>query len=174
MNNSVNQIPKDLVPIGKIIKAHGLFGEIKAFLYNNDSKSLQPKIKIWLNNNNKFVTQEIEYIKNNQFIKFLNINNRNKAELLNGKKIYLSRDEFPILKDNQYYLNDIIGFDIKDEDGCIYGTVLDVIQFPTNNSILFSYNDNEIIIPIIDDFIELFDFENNILIIRNFMGFIVK
>ena len=174
MNNFLNLTPEDLVPIGKIVKAHGLLGEIKAFLYNNHSESLKPKIKIWLSNDNKFINYEIEYIKNNKFIKFLNINDRNNAEQLNGKKIYLSRNAFPVLKNSQYYLNDIIGFNIKDENDCLYGTVLDVIQLPTNNSILFNYNDKEVIIPIIDDFVALFDVENDVVIIKNFKEFFIK
>ena len=49
--NSKKIVPNDLVPIGKILKAHGLLGEVKAFLYNVDSDSLKPAIDIWLNIN---------------------------------------------------------------------------------------------------------------------------
>ncbi len=37
----------------------------------------------------------------------------------------------------------------------------------TNNSLLISYDNREIMIPIIDDFIKLFDYENEIIIIKN-------
>ena len=177
MNSNFYQVPKDLVPIGKIVRAHGLIGQIKVFLYNNNSKSLESKVKIWLKIKDQFNFFEIENIKNidnGRLIKFATINNRNEAELLNGKLIYLSRDIFPNLNDKQYYLNDIIGFDIVDEKNMNYGKVLDVIQLPTNNSILFNFKEKEIFIPIIDDFIELFDFENKILIIKNFEGFFIK
>ena len=173
MNNNIDQNPEDLIPIGKIVKAHGLSGEVKVFLYNNDSESLKPDIKICLRINKKFIFFEIENVKNNN-IKLVNVNDRNNAELFNGKIIYLSRKLFPDLKNEQYYLSDIIGFNINDKKGNSYGQVLDVIQLPTNNSILFNYNDKEIIIPIIDDFIELFDFENSILIIKNFEEFFIK
>ena len=75
--NSKKIVPNDLVPIGKILKAHGLFGEVKAFLYNVDSDSLKPEINIWLNIKNEFIIFEIENIKNNnknKLIKFKNIN----------------------------------------------------------------------------------------------------
>ena len=42
-------------------------------------------------------------------IKFKNVNDRDNAELLNGKKIHLSRKKFPLLKKNDFYLTDIIG-----------------------------------------------------------------
>ena len=34
------------------------------------------------------------------------------SEILNGKLIYLSRSKFPKLEDNQFYLSDLIGFEI--------------------------------------------------------------
>ena len=37
--NSDKIVPSDLVSIGKILKAHGLLGEVKVFLYNIDSES---------------------------------------------------------------------------------------------------------------------------------------
>ena len=175
--NSKKIVPNDLVPIGKILKAHGLLGEVKAFLYNVDSDSLKPEINIWLNIKNEFIIFEIENIKDNnknKLIKFKNINDRVDAELLNGKKIHLSRSFFPMLKEDDFYLTDIVGFNVNDSNGKNYGFVLDIIKLPTNDSILFNYNNEEIIIPIIDDFIELFDFENKILIIKNFEGFLTK
>ena len=172
--NSDKIVPSDLIPIGKILKAHGLLGEVKVFLYNIDSKSLKPEIDVWLKMKNKFIVFEIENIKNNKLIKFKNVNDRDNAELLNGKKIYLSRKNFPLLKENDFYLTDIIGFDVNDSSGKKYGFVLDIIKLPTNDSILFNYNNEDIIIPIIDDFIELFDFKNKILIIKNFEGFLTK
>ena len=173
MNNN-KIVPNDLIPVGKILKAHGLLGEVKVFLYNIDSESLKPEIDIWLKIKNEFIVFEIESIKNNKFIKFKNVNDRVDAELLNGKKIHLSRKNFPLLKGNNFYLTDVIGFDINDSNGKKYGFVLDIIKLPTNDSILFSYNNKDIMIPIIDDFIELFDFKNRTLIIKNFEGFLSK
>ena len=51
---SNNKFPKDLIPLGKILKPKGLKGELKAFLYNEESEILIPGIKIWLDNNNSF------------------------------------------------------------------------------------------------------------------------
>ena len=66
-----------------------------------------------------------------------------------------------------YYLIDLIGFLIKDELNTSYGEVIDIINLPSNDSLLINYNNKEILIPIIDDFVELFDYENEIIIIKN-------
>ena len=170
--NKFHKVPSDLISIGKISKAHGLAGEVKVFLYNGNSESLNSDVEVWLDINNEFKNFKISYIKNNKFIKFKNVNDRNQSEILNGKLIYLSRSKFPKLEDNQFYLSDLIGFEIKDLKDVSYGIVLDVIQLPTNDSILFEYENKEVFIPIIDDFVKLFDFENKTIFIKNHENFI--
>ena len=170
--NKFYKVPNDLISIGKISKAHGLAGEVKVFLYNGNSESLNSDVEVWLDINNEFKNFKISYIKNNKFIKFENVNDRNQSEILNGKLIYLSRSKFPELEDNQFYLSDLIGFEIKDLKDVSYGIVLDVIQLPTNDSILFEYENKEVFIPIIDDFVKLFDFENKTIFIKNHENFI--
>jgi len=169
-NNKIIQ-PEDLVALGIILKPYSLSGELKVFLYNNESITLKSKINVWLKVKNKFNYFNIDYIKNHnryKIIKFNDIDNRSKAQLLVNTTIYLSRKKFPLLEDNSnFYLSDIIGFKVKDYKGKIYGKVIDVIAFPTNNSILIFYDNKEILIPLIDDFLQLFDFDNKMIIIKN-------
>ena len=40
------------------------------------------------------------------------INDRNTIESLRGTELYISRDELPKLKENEYYQSDLIGFDV--------------------------------------------------------------
>ena len=49
-----------------------------------------------------------------------------------------------------------------------------IINLPTNDSLIFIYKDKEIMIPISDDFIELFDFKNKVVIVKNSDIFINK
>jgi len=38
---------------------------------------------------------------------------------------------------------------------------------PTNNALLINCDNKEIMIPIIDQFIELFDYENEVIVVKN-------
>ena len=97
--------------------------------------------------------------------KFRDIANREQAQNICDRKLYVSRLDLSDEKGS--YLIDLIGFLIKDELNVDYGKVVDIINLPTNNSLLIDYDNREIMIPIIDDFIELFDYENEIIIIKN-------
>jgi len=168
-------IPSDLFPIGIISKAKGLKGELKVFLYNKDSESLKNDLDIWIKHEDSFKSFKLNYISlagNNRIIKLNDVDSRELSEVLIRKKIYISRKDFPDNKD--FYLVDIIDFNVIDINKNNLGIVIDVVNLPTNNSLLIEYNNKEIMIPIIDDFIELFDFENKEIIIKNSNIFIEK
>lgn len=172
---SSNNIPLDLLPIGTISRAKGLNGELKVFLYNEESDTLNENSDIWIKDNDSFRSFKLKSISltgNNRIIKLENIDSRNASEELASKKIYISRSKFPDSK--EHYLIDIITFKVFDTCNNSLGRVLDVINLPTNNSILIECNNKEIMIPIIDDFIELFDFKNKKIIIKNSDVFINK
>ena len=167
MSNS-NSPPLDLLPIGIISRAKGLNGELKVFLYNKDSNTLKIDLDIWIKYEDSFKSFKLHCISlsgNNRIIKLEGITSRNLSEELTRKKIYVSRNDFPDNK--EHYLTDIIDFNVFDICNNNLGRVLDVINLPSNNSILIYYNNKEIMIPIIDDFIELFDFKNKKIIIKN-------
>ena len=46
----MNKLPNDLIPLGKIIKPHGIKGQIKFKPYNEDSNLLNQNMVIWLKN----------------------------------------------------------------------------------------------------------------------------
>ena len=174
MNSKI--IPKDLIPIADILKPKGLKGELKVFLYNNESETLKKNINVWVNlDTDKYQCLIVEYLLSSgkyKVIKFEEINSRNESEIFSNTVIYVSRGDFQNPQD--LYLVDLIGFMVKDDSGLEYGEVQDVINLPTNNSIIFFYKEKEIMIPISDDFIELFDFKNKAVIVKNSDIFINK
>ena len=176
MSNNSSKFPLDLIPIAKVVKPKGLKGELKVFLYNKSSDTLNDNIDIWLKVDNQFNRYTAEYL-NHSFdkyviIKFRDINSREDAELVSNRKLYVSRSDFP---DNDGgYLVDLIGFRVLDEMKVNYGRVVDIINLPTNDALLINYKNKEIMIPIIDNFIKLFDFESKLIVVKNSESFLNK
>ena len=174
--SSKKNIPKDLIAIANILKPKGLKGELKVFLYNDKSKTLKNNINVWIKlGADKYKRLLVEYLLSSgkyKIIKFEGINSRDKAEFLSSSVIYVSREDFDNAQD--LYLVDLIGFMVKDESGLEYGKVEDIINLPTNDSLVFFYKQREIMIPISDDFIELFDFKHKMVIVKNSDIFINK
>ena len=166
---------KDLVPIGLIVKHHGLKGDLKVFLYNEDSKTLVSGITIWIKNQNNFNAYDVEMIKGSKtksLIKIKDLNNRESCSFLLKKEIYVSRFDFPDINEDEFYVNDVIGFNVQDDTGKAYGFLKDILLIASKEILLVEYQNKEVMIPNVENFVKLFDFENKIVIINNIEQFI--
>jgi len=168
LNNSNNCF----IAIGSIIKPYGINGQLKVFLYNNKSDILTSDLKIWFLINGEFTQFVIESSRIHskyRLVKLKNYENREDIDLIiKSKIIFILRDNFPKLAENKFYLVDLIGCIIKDKDNLKLGKVIDVISLPTNDSMLINDNNkDEHLIPIMNDFIKLFDLDNKEVVIQD-------
>ena len=162
-----------LIPVGSLIKHHGLKGELKVFLYNEDSETLVKGLLIWIETDNNFISYNLENVrgsKNNLIIKFKNINSRDKSQFLVKKEIYVSRNDFPDL-DEGFYLNDIIGFKITNDNNQVYGYLKDVLVLTGNEILVVDCDGKEVLVPNVEEFVKLFDFDKKLIIVSNFEQF---
>jgi len=164
------KVPEKLIPVGKIIKSHGIKGELKVSIYNKNSETLVNGLIVWFNFDNKFKNYQIKYVRGsikNTIVKLNQIENIDQIGFLISKEIFVSRNDFPAVSGNNYYLSDLIGMKILDKNERSLGIVIDVLNLPAHDVILIEYKGKEVMIPNVDDFIKLFDFKNNIIRVKN-------
>ena len=89
---------------------------------------------------------------------------------MQGLTIYLSRENFNAISLNEHYLVDMIQSKIIDENQLEIGIVEDVISISSQDIIVAKIGNNEILIPYVDDYVELFDKINKELVIKNISG----
>ncbi len=160
----------DFVALAKIIKAHGLNGEVKIQLYFENSDTIRDNMKvtlIWSDGRERELN--IEYIKYSiprPRIKFREILTREDTDEIREAEICLPRNDLPETEEDEFYLQDLIGFEIIDENSQTLGLVSDVQIMPANDILVLDYQNKEVLIPMIDDIIKLIDFENNRIIIQ--------
>ena len=158
---------ENLVPVGEVLKIYGVRGEVKILLYNLNSNILQRDVEIWVNKNKSFLIENIRIHNKFKLVKFKGYNRSNIENVFFERKtIYISRESFPKLKTGSFYLIDLIGFSVIN-NGNNMGRVVDVINLPSNNSLLIKYNDKEYLLPILDHLDMLFDFEGKQIIANN-------
>jgi len=171
----LNSFPDDLIPLGKIIKPHGVKGELKVFLYNDRSSTLKEGLYIWFKLDEKFVKYSVINLrgvtKKSQILKIKEVDTFDRAMIISKKEFFVSRNDFEELDENSFYLNDLIGCDVFDEKNQSLGKILDVLNFPANDVLLISYEDKEIMVPFVEDFILLFDLDNRLVKLKNFKFF---
>ena len=162
-----------LVPIGEIIKPHGIKGELKILLYNEESRSLKIDKFVYIEDDNdlsKYKIEKINYSFKKNRIKFFEINSKGSAEYFRGRIIKISRSELPELDNDEYYLCDLIDFTVVDEKHNKYGTVQDVLHLPANDVLSVLFRKEEYLIPMISDVLVKVDTKLKLIVINPIEG----
>lgn len=107
----------------------------------------------------------VKYFKNLVILKFKDIDSASDAERYKGCEIYIPREEGILLREGEYYIADIIGMDVIDENGVRIGCVRDVLETGANDVYIISRGDQgkDLLVPAIKECILKIDIENNLM-----------
>ena len=106
-------------------------------------------------------------------MKFKDVDDINDIEPYKGKSLYVTREFAVPLKENEYYIADLIGMEVYLEDGEYFGTLMDVMETGANDVyIIDSKEHGEVLLPAIRECILDVDIEKNIMTIHLMKGLI--
>src|SRR5690606_20014345 len=123
--------PESCFELGRIIKPHGIKGEVLASISAEDTSTLKGLRTVFVEVNAKLIPFEVISITLNQkkaIIKFDDVHSEEDAAVLLQKKIFLPLDLLPTLKGDQFYYHEIKGYTIIDEKQGTLGTVEEIYE----------------------------------------------
>ena len=86
---------------------------------------------------------------------------------------FTSPAEFDSLSNTEFYLVDLVGFKVLDENQNSFGIVTDTIILPAQNLLVVDANEREVLIPFVEAHITFFDKKKNILILKDVEGLLI-
>ncbi|MDE6426017.1 MAG: ribosome maturation factor RimM [Ruminococcus sp.] len=156
---------KEYLEAGKIVNTHGIRGEVKIMPYTDVPELLCEFDRLFLNKQEIFIERS-RVAKNMVIAKFEGVDTPEQAEKLRNKILYMHRDDLE-LDDDTYFIQDLIGIEVKDaETGVIYGKIVDVMQTGANDVYVIKGSDREYLVPGIADVVVSTDIDNNIMTIK--------
>ena len=170
--------------IGKIISLHGIKGEVKVFPTTDDIKRFDGLVKFYIVNSedasdddfkdlNFYEKESVKYLKNTVVLKIKGIDSIESATKYIGKNLYVDRDDAVDLSLDEYYVMDLIGMKAYYK-GKEVGKVVDIMKTKANDIVVITYNDKEVLVPMVKDYIEEIDLENAIINFKELEGLIWK
>lgn len=102
-------IQMDRVYLGRILKPHGLHGEVKFCPFGCDPWILETLGRIELESPDLSV--EVEYVRGTEkapIVKFKTIEDRDASETLNGAVVWIAESSLPELEEDAFYESDIL------------------------------------------------------------------
>ncbi len=120
----------DRVLIGKIVAAQGLRGQVRVQSYTDQPDELFNYGEIRDQNNN-VVSIKFDRVASRDVViaSVSGTTDRNGAELLRGRELYINRDQLPKIDDDEFYVYDLIGMPVITDQKLNLGHVITVHNF---------------------------------------------
>ena len=112
-----------------------------------------------------------KYFKQLAILKFKEYQSINDVEMLKGKPLYVPRTQAVPLDENEYFIADLIGMKVIDEEIGINGTITDVLKTGANDVYVIELSDKrEVLVPAIKDCILKVDMKERMMFIHVLEG----
>lgn len=152
----------DMLRIGVVTTTHGLRGEVKVFPTTEDPKRFKKCDEVILITKQGNLTLHVEHVKffkNIVIVKFKEFNDINEVETFRKCDLMVTRENAVPLAEGEYYLYDVIGAKVIDDDSEEeIGVIRDVMETGANDVFVIDTKDGtEVLFPSIPDCIKKVD-----------------
>lgn len=154
------------IPIGQIVGAFGLKGELKVEpLTNIESRFSRGKL-LRVEDKGDARIESVRFHKGRFLLKLDGFDSIEAAEAVQWKHIYVPEDDVPELEEGEYLVEDLIGLRVRTVDGREIGKVDDVLPYPAHDILVVG----SIMIPAVPEFVEMIDFDDEVITVRLLEG----
>ena len=162
--------------IGQIVNTFGIKGFVKVNPFTDDMHRFEELKSVLVVKNKETIEMHIEEVKlhkNVVLIKFKGIEDINMAEKYKGCYIKIKREDARKLPKDTYFIADLIGIKVYDDNGNLLGKVDDIY----NNKVHDIYvirNDlgKQILLPSIKEVIKKIDIDNDMIVVHLIDGLV--
>ena len=167
--------------IGIVTTTFGIKGEVKVVSTTDDINRFKSLKYIYVIGNAEYdlleknatpyqkEVIEVKLLNDKVVLKLKDIDTIDKAQKLISKDIYIKREDAVSLIKDEYYVADIIDKELI-LGGKNIGIVRDVLFTGANANLVTNYNGKEILIPMIKDFVDCIDLDNNKIYLKTIDG----
>lgn len=122
--------------VGVISSTHGVHGEVKVFPTTDDIKRFKKLKEVILDTGKEELVLEIQgvkFFKQFAILKFKGCDNINDIEKYKGKSLYVTRENAVKLRRDEYFIADLQGLSVVDENDRPVGVLRDVMETGAND-----------------------------------------
>ena len=155
------------IEAGKIVNTHGVAGEVKIEVWL-DSPAYMKRFKRLFLGERELEVESARVQKSFLLCKLRGVDDVNAAMSLKGRTVSIAREDAK-LPQGGYFIQDILGAKVVDEQGNEVGTLVDVLERPASQ-IYVVQGEEEHLIPAVPAFIRNTDAERAIITVHMIEG----
>ncbi len=167
----------ELIEYGKVIRTHGIKGEIRIFPYSSGFHNFEYLDRMFFGGVDgeepvEFTVENKRIHKRSLIIKLEGIDTPEMAENLVGRPVYLDKNYLSETDEDEYYWFDLIGLDVITPKGETVGIVVNIMETSAHDILIVKSGEDEYLVPVNDKFIKKIDIENSEITINPVEGLI--
>ncbi len=148
------------VEIGRVVKPHGLRGEVGVLLHQTESDLLEQLSVVSLRVRDGSIVEaqlaSVAKMGRGYRVKFVGFDDRTAAEGLRGAILSMPREQLPPLGESESYLIDLVGVKVLGPSQDELGIVVDVRCYPSVDSIIIERADGSTVEqPLVGDWVKI-------------------
>lgn len=163
----------ELVALGEISNAQGVTGEVRVIPFTHFPERFQRLDRVFAGSGECWQPLHVKGVRpHRQFllIRFAEINDRNAAEGLKGMLLAVPPDERWPLPEGHFYVDDLMGMVVCDENGKRLGTIRDVLETGANSVLVVQESKEELLIPMLKTVIREVDLSGRVMRVQLPLG----
>lgn len=161
---------QELILIGKVLGTHGIRGQLRIVPYSGDPASITSLRTLILGTpGGQYQSFEIERAvahKKRVLVKLKKLDDINQVLPLTGREVFIHHDQLPGLSDGEYYWCDLIGLEVRTEEGEVLGDLKNIIETGSNDVYEVTSGEREILIPATEDVVLAVDLDARRMTVR--------
>lgn len=165
---------EDLLQVGVINRVHGVHGEVKVFPTTSDPNRYKKLKEVVLKTGKEDIILKlkgVKFFKQFVIVKFEGFDTPESIEKYKGQPIYVTRENAVKLSKDEYFIADLIGVSVFEEDDTPLGTIKDVIETGANDVYVVAIEgENDLLLPAIKQCIKSVDIENKRMVVHVLEG----
>lgn len=139
--------------IGVIASTHGVRGEVKVFPTTDDVRRFQKGMEVLLDTGDgrtPLTVEHVKFFKQFAILKFRGIDSLDEVQRYRGKSLFVPRSQAVALQEDEYFIADLIGMEVQDEQGVRIGVLRDVLTTGANDVYVIDLDEGrELLLPAI-------------------------
>jgi len=146
----MKDFPGTLFEIGRVVKPQGLQGEMKIQPWTETPAQWLDFSHVLRKTKEGIISCELLSVREQAgfvYAKIPGVNDRDAAEALRGEIFLIERECLPEPDEGAYYIADLIGCTVKDDEGRELGVMKDVLNYPANDVYVVQTKKGEVLVP---------------------------
>ena len=158
---------KKYLEAGIVVNTHGIKGELKIQPWADSAEFLKQFKCLYIEGKPyKLLSGRVH--KDFLVAQLEGVNEVNEAMVLKNKVVSIDRED-AILPNGSFFIQDLIGANVTDENGNVLGKLTDVLEMPASNVYVVS-GEREILIPAVPEFVIKTDVSVGEIVVRLIEG----